>query len=56
LGGAYRTVFRLKRQWQKLIGRGRVDLIPDYWIIRKHLKQQTGFTSNIDMTKLDRKN
>lgn len=52
LGRVYRTVFRLKRQWQKLIYRGRFDFIPGYWVIRKHMKEQTSFTSNIDMSKL----
>jgi len=55
LGRVYRTAFRLKRQWQKLIRRGRVDLIPGYWMIRKHMKKQTSFTSNIDMSRLEGK-
>src|SRR5262249_53868479 len=34
LGQVYRTGFRLKRQWQKLRHRGRVDLLPGSWILR----------------------
>ena len=54
LGNIYRTVFRLKRQWQKLVYRGRVDLMPGMWVLRlrKQVKDQTSFESNIDMTKL----
>ena len=57
LAHVYRVVFRLKRQWQKLIYRGHVDLIPGYWLLhfRKQLKTQTSFTSNIDMSKLQEK-
>jgi glycosyltransferase involved in cell wall biosynthesis len=53
----YRTVFRLKRQWQKLVCRGRIDLVPGNWILRwkKEMKSQTSFTSNIDMEKLEKK-
>jgi GT2 family glycosyltransferase len=57
LGRLYRTVFRLKRQWQKLICRGRFDLFPGIWVLRfrRHMKKQTSFTSNIDMEKLEKK-
>jgi glycosyltransferase involved in cell wall biosynthesis len=53
-GHVYRTAFRLKRQWQKLIYRGHLDLIPGTWILRlrNQMKKQTSFTSNIDMSKL----
>lgn len=52
LGQVYRTVYRAKRQLQKLVYRGRCDLIPGHWILRKHMKSATSFTSNIDMEKL----
>ncbi|MGB8368907.1 MAG: glycosyltransferase family 2 protein [Limisphaerales bacterium] len=57
LGRLYRTAFRLKRQWQKLICRGRVDLIPGIWIlrVRRQMKKQTSFTSNIETSKLREK-
>jgi len=51
-GRVYRAVYRAKRQFQKLIHRGRCDLIPGHWILRKHMKAATSFTSNIDMEKL----
>lgn len=53
-GQVYHFLFRLKRQWQKLIHRGCVDLIPGHWILRLrgHLKHQTSFTSNTDMSRL----
>jgi glycosyltransferase involved in cell wall biosynthesis len=52
-GQVYRTGARLKRQWQKLTRRGHLDLLPGSWILRlrREMKPQTDFTSNIDMTK-----
>jgi len=54
LGRVYRTLYRLKRQLQKLFYRGVVDLMPGSWILRfrKQLKERTSFTSNIDIGKL----
>ncbi len=56
-GQVYRIAFRLKRQWQKLIHRGHLDLMPGTWILhlRRQMKKQTSFTSNIDMKKLETK-
>lgn len=51
-GRINRVVYRLKRQGQKLVYRGRCDLIPGGWILRRHMKEQTSFTSNIDLKKL----
>jgi glycosyltransferase involved in cell wall biosynthesis len=58
LGRVYRFMFRLKRQWQKLIYRGHVDLIPGHWIMhfRGQMKEQTSVSSNIDLSKLGAKN
>lgn len=55
-GTLYRSVFRLKRQWQKLVHRGRVDVIPGIWVLRlkRAMKRKTSFTSNIDMEKLEK--
>jgi hypothetical protein len=52
-GQVYRAGARLKRQWQKLTRRGHLDLLPGSWILRlrREMKTQTEFTSNIDMTK-----
>ncbi len=52
-GRLYRFVYRGKRQLQKLVHRGRCDLIPGHWILRKHMKRKTSFTSNIDMSRLE---
>jgi glycosyltransferase involved in cell wall biosynthesis len=40
------------RQWQKLRVRGKCDVIPGHWILRKHMKEKTQFTSNMDMKRL----
>lgn len=44
--------YRLKRQWQKLRYRGRCDLISGRWILRKHMRAKTSFSSNIGLDKL----
>jgi glycosyltransferase involved in cell wall biosynthesis len=56
-GHVYRTAFRLKRQWQKLVCRGHIDLIPGSWMLRlrRQMKKQTRFESNIDMSRLEEK-
>lgn len=43
--------YRAKRQWQKLLHRGKIDLVPGTWKLRKIMVEQTNFKSNIDMTK-----
>jgi len=46
------VVFRLKRQFQKL-GHGYLpDLVPGSVRLRKHMRKQTTFSSNIDLDKL----
>jgi len=47
LGQAQRAVYRAKRQLQKLVYRGKVDLRPGHWVLKKHIKGSTSFTSNI---------
>jgi glycosyltransferase involved in cell wall biosynthesis len=56
-GNLLRQVFRLKRQLQKLVYRRQIDFIPGTLILklRRQLKPQTAFTSNIDMDKLQGK-
>jgi glycosyltransferase involved in cell wall biosynthesis len=54
-GKLLRVRYRLKRQAQKLRYRGKCDLIPGSWILRKHMKASTSFTSNIPMERLDTK-
>ena len=39
--------YRGKRQWQKLQHRGKCDLIPGKWILRKHMRERTQFSSHI---------
>lgn len=46
-GKMLRVAYRIKRQLQKLRYRGKCDLIPGNWILRKHMKTKTSFTSNI---------
>jgi glycosyltransferase involved in cell wall biosynthesis len=46
-GKTLRAVYRIKRQLQKLRYRGKCDLVPGTWILRKHMKAKTSFTSNI---------
>ena len=46
-GKTLRTAYRIKRQLQKLRYRGKCDLMPGTWILRKHMKAKTSFTSNI---------
>jgi glycosyltransferase involved in cell wall biosynthesis len=43
---------RAKRQLQKLLVRGHVDLVPGSWKIRKHMRERTQFSSNIGLDKL----
>lgn len=54
-GKALRTIYRLKRQCQKLVHRGRCDFIPGTLVLKRHMKEATSFTSNIPMEKLARK-
>ena len=54
-GNALRFVYRGKRQWQKLIHRGKIDLVPGTWKLRRIMKSKTSFTSNIDMARWDAK-
>jgi len=43
---------RIRRQIQKLVYRGSCDLIPGMWILRKHMREKTAFSSNIGVDKL----
>jgi glycosyltransferase involved in cell wall biosynthesis len=51
-GQVLRAVYRGKRQLQKLRHRGKCDLITGSWILRKHMRAKTSFTSNIPVDKL----
>jgi len=52
---ALRVIYRTKRQAQKLVYRRKLDLRPGHWILKKHMKAATSFTSNIPMDKLNAK-
>jgi glycosyltransferase involved in cell wall biosynthesis len=51
-GWVLRFVYRLKRQGQKLIYRGKCDLLPGTWHLRRHMKAKTQFSSNIGLDQL----
>lgn len=51
-GKCLQVCFKLKRQMQKLIVRGKVDLIPGTWKLRPHMKARTEFSSNSGLEKL----
>lgn len=46
-GRVLRFVFRGKRQFQKFVYRGKLDLVPGTWKLRKHMRAKTQFQSNI---------
>jgi len=43
---------RVKRQLQKLFYRGKLDLVSGKWLLRKHMRDTTTFSSNIGVDKL----
>jgi glycosyltransferase involved in cell wall biosynthesis len=43
---------RVLRQLQKLVYRGSCDLIPGRWILKKHMREKTTFSSNIGVDRL----
>lgn len=51
-GKTVEILARLKRQFQKLRYRGKLDLVSGKWILRKHMQDQTTFSSNIGVDKL----
>jgi glycosyltransferase involved in cell wall biosynthesis len=51
-GRIFRLLFRFKRQLQKLIYRGKCDLISGKWLLRKHMRQKTTFSSNVGLDQL----
>jgi glycosyltransferase involved in cell wall biosynthesis len=51
-GRALRFLYRLKRQGQKLLYRGKCDLVPGTWHLRRHMKAKTNFSSNIGLDQL----
>jgi glycosyltransferase involved in cell wall biosynthesis len=51
-GRLWKLAYRCKRQWRKLRCRGKCDLIPATWLLKKHMRQKTTFSSNIGLDKL----
>lgn len=54
-GKVLRALMRAKRQWQKLVIRRKFDMVPAVWIMKKHMKEKTDFSSNIGLDKLEAK-
>ena len=52
VGRALQIYARAKRQAEKLFLRGKCDLIPGSWHLKKHLRAKTTFSSNIGVDKL----
>jgi hypothetical protein len=46
-----RVLYRARRQFQKIRYRGKMDVMPGTWYLRKHMKDKTSFTSNIPQEK-----
>jgi hypothetical protein len=44
---------RARRQTQKLFLRGTCDLIPGRWLLQKHMRGKTAFSSNIGIDRLE---
>lgn len=52
VGKVLHVYARLKRQAEKLLIRGKCDLIPGGLLLKKHLREKTSFSSNIGVDKL----
>ena len=51
-GKLWRAFHRGKRQWQKIRYRGKCDLIPGTWMLRRNMRERTTFSSNSGVDKL----
>ena len=51
-GRALELFAKLKRQFQKLIYRGKMDLVPGGWFLKKHMREKGTFSSNVGVDKL----
>jgi glycosyltransferase involved in cell wall biosynthesis len=52
LGKLLQVYARIKRQIEKLLIRGKCDIIPGNLLLRRHLRKKTTFSSNIGVDKL----
>jgi len=53
-GKVFTMYGRMRRQFQKLILRGRVDVISGHYYIKRHYIEEAKFSSNIGLDKLER--
>jgi len=53
LGRILQVCYKAKRQFQKLRYRGRCDLVPGTWHLRKHRQARTQFSSNVGLDNLE---
>lgn len=51
-GKCLQICFKAKRQMQKLLLRGRCDLVPGTWRLKPHMRERTEFSSNVGLDKL----
>jgi glycosyltransferase involved in cell wall biosynthesis len=51
-GKLLQTFVRIKRQVQKILYRGKFDLLSGKRLLKKHMRDETTFSSNIDVDKL----
>jgi glycosyltransferase involved in cell wall biosynthesis len=51
-GKCLQVAFKAKRQAQKLLRRGRCDLVPGTWHLKSHMQEKTTFSSNAGLDKL----
>lgn len=51
-GQCLHILFKAKRQAQKLLLRGRCDLVPGTWRLKSHLRERSEFSSNAGLDKL----
>ena len=52
LSGLLSVYGRALRQIQKLVYRGKCDLIPGHWLLKKHMRAKTDFSSNCGVNEL----
>lgn len=52
IGNCLKVCFKAKRQMQKLVHRGRCDLLPGTWKLRSHMQDKTQISSNRNLDKI----
>jgi glycosyltransferase involved in cell wall biosynthesis len=52
VGKVFEVFAKAKRQIQKIVYRGKPDLISGKWLLKKHMRDQTTFSSNVGVDKL----